>query len=161
MTRIYDFNRLLVLVALTAAVTIVLAALVSAATPWNFTVPATDVKPVNGVFAFPESLFQDGKARHYEYKKSPGERIRFFVVKSTDGVIRAAFDACEVCWRAKKGYRQEGNQMICTNCGLKFRTDKVNEVTGGCNPSALKRSVNGGKVVITVQDVLAGLHYFQ
>ena len=132
-----------------------------AAPAWNFTVPAHDVKPTDGAFTFPVTAFQDGKAKHFEYKPSPDQRIRFFVVKSTDGVIRAAFDACEVCWKSKKGYVQQGNDMICINCGMKFRTDKINEVTGGCNPSALKRTVQGGNVVISQQELMSGLRYFQ
>jgi uncharacterized membrane protein len=133
----------------------------SYAGPWNFTAPAQEIKPENGQFAFPVSIFQDGKARHYEFKAAPDKRIRFFVVKSTDGIIRAAFDACEVCFKAKKGYVQNGNDMTCINCGLKFRTDKVNEIKGGCNPSPLKRTIQGDKLTISQQDVMAGLHYFQ
>ena len=83
---------------------------ISVALAWNFTVPAVDVKPANGVFAFPVAAFQDGKAKHFEYKHSPNQVVRFFVVKSTDGVIRAAFDACEKCFRAKKGYVQQARR---------------------------------------------------
>lgn len=128
---------------------------------WKFTVPCTEVKSQNGAFVFPVSAFTDGKAKYFEYKRSPSEWIRFFVVKSTDGVIRAAFDACDVCFRHKKGYVQQGNFLVCVNCGLKFRTDKVNEVTGGCNPSALRRVVQGDRVIIDRQDVLAGLRLFR
>jgi uncharacterized membrane protein len=128
---------------------------------WNFTVPAQQIKPVNGVFAFNAAAFDDGKARHFEYVHSPNQRVRFFVVKSVDGIIRAAFDACEVCWRAKKGYRQDGPNMTCINCGLKFRTDKINEVHGGCNPAGLPRTIQGDKVIISQQDVLQGLRFFQ
>ncbi|MDR3603612.1 MAG: DUF2318 domain-containing protein [Syntrophaceae bacterium] len=127
----------------------------------NFTVPAIDVQPQGGIFSFPVSEFQDGKAKHFSYKVSPNQSIRFLVIKSSDGVIRAAFDACEVCYRAQKGYVQQGNNMICINCGRKFKSDKVNEVTGGCNPSALKRTLKDSKVFITQQDVLAGAKYFQ
>lgn len=133
----------------------------SSAFAWNFSVPAQAVKPTDGVFSFPEAAFDDGKAKYFEYQPAPNKRIRFFVVKSTDGVTRAAFDACEKCFRALKGYVQNGDNMVCVNCGLKFRTDKVNIVTGGCNPSALKRTVEGGQVVIAVQDVLEGQRYFQ
>ncbi|MBM3299708.1 MAG: DUF2318 domain-containing protein [Deltaproteobacteria bacterium] len=128
---------------------------------WNFTVPAAEVKPVNGVFVFDAASFQDGKARHFMYKHSPGEWIRFFVVKSQDGVIRAAFDACEVCYRNKKGYVQQGDQMVCIHCGLKFHTNKINEVRGGCNPSPLTRTLQRDKVVITQQDAMTGLRFFQ
>jgi len=132
-----------------------------AATAWNFTVPAQEVRPENGAFVFPESAFGDGKARHYLYKHSPSESVRFFVVKSTDGVVRAAFDACDVCFRSKKGYAQQGNEMVCINCGMRFRTDKINEVKGGCNPAPLNRAMKDGKVIITQQDVLSGLHFFK
>jgi uncharacterized membrane protein len=128
---------------------------------WNFTVPAQEVRPVNGAFVFPASAFTDGKAKHFLYKHANNQWIRFFVVKSTDGVVRAAFDACDVCFRAKKGYVQQGNDMVCINCGLKFRTDKINEVRGGCNPGPLKRTLKDGNVIITQQDVLSGLRYFQ
>jgi uncharacterized membrane protein len=144
-----------------AATIITVLAAISAAVAWNFTVPAAQVKPVNGVFAFPVAAFQDGKARHFEYRPSPNQAVRFFVVKSTDGIIRAAFDACEQCFRAQKGYVQQGDKMICINCGLKFRTDKINVVTGGCNPVALKKTIQGPNVVMAEQDVMAGLKYFQ
>lgn len=127
----------------------------------NFTVAAVDVKPQNGLFAFPVSEFQDGKARHFNFRTSPNQSIRFFVIKSSDGVIRAAFDACEVCYRAKKGYAQQGNNMVCLNCNMKFKSVKVNEVTGGCNPSALRRTVKDGKVIIDQRDLLLGAKYFQ
>jgi uncharacterized membrane protein len=154
-------GRLLVVAFAALAAVFTMSVSAHAASAWNFTVPTQEVRPADGVFVFPVASFQDGKAKHFEYKPSPDQRIRFFVVKSTDGVIRAAFDACEVCWKAKKGYVQQGNDMICINCGLKFRTDKVNEVTGGCNPSALKRTVQGANVVISQQDVMSGLRYFQ
>jgi len=155
-------KRFFVPMALTALTTLVLVfAMVTGALAWNFSVPAQEVKPSDGAFAFPATAFQDGKAKYFQFSPTPNQKIRFFVVKSTDGVIRAAFDACDVCWRAKKGYVQQGNEMICVNCGLKFRTDKVNVVTGGCNPSALNRTLKDGNVIITQQDVMSGLRFFQ
>jgi uncharacterized membrane protein len=140
--------------------TVMLAA-VPCALAWNFSVLAQEVKPTNGAFAFPASAFQDGKAKYFQFSPSANQKIRFFVVKSTDGVIRAAFDACDKCWRSKKGYVQQGNNMVCVNCGLKFRTDKVNVVTGGCNPAGLRRTLQGGAVIISQQDVVSGLRFFQ
>jgi uncharacterized membrane protein len=134
---------------------------VSGSMAWNFSVPAQEVKPANGVFSFPATAFQDGKAKYFQFSPSANQKIRFFVVKSTDGTIRAAFDACDVCWKAKKGYVQQAHDMVCVNCGMKFRTDKVNVVTGGCNPSALKRTVKDGNIIITQEDVMSGLRFFQ
>jgi uncharacterized membrane protein len=161
MIREHVAKRTFVLTLMVIGIAAVTSLIPASAFAWNFSVPAQEVKPVNGVFTFPAAAFEDGKARYFEYKPAPNQRIRFFVVKSTDGIIRAAFDACEKCYRAKKGYVQEGNDMVCINCGLKFRTDKVNVVTGGCNPSALKRTTKDGQVIIAVQDVLEGQRYFQ
>jgi uncharacterized membrane protein len=75
--------------------------------------------------------------------------------------MRAAFDACDVCYREKKGYRQEGMFMVCNNCDQRFRTDLVNEVKGGCNPAPLERRVEGNEIVIRTADIAKGGWYFQ
>lgn len=112
-------------------------------------------------FVYPVSDFDNGKARFYSYKTKDGTTIRYFILKSSDGVIRAAFDACDSCWPAGKGYRQEGDSMVCNNCGLKFASIKVNEVRGGCNPSPLTRTVQGDKVTIKAADIVReGTRYF-
>ena len=109
--------------------------------------------------AFPVSLFDDGKARHFQHVAGKFT-IKYFVLKSSDGVIRAAFDACDVCWPAGKGYYQDGDVMVCRNCGRRFASVLVNEVKGGCNPAPLTRNVANGKVVIQVKDILEGKQYF-
>ena len=109
--------------------------------------------------SFPASLFEDGKARHFEHVDGK-HTIRYFVLKSSDGVLRAAFDACDVCWPAGKGYYQEGDSMVCRNCGRRFASKLVNEVKGGCNPAPLIRTLDNGKLVIQVKDILEGRRYF-
>ncbi|OGP56433.1 MAG: hypothetical protein A2Y65_11610 [Deltaproteobacteria bacterium RBG_13_52_11] len=116
-------------------------------------VPATQV-------TYPEKTFADGKARHFTYKTDDGVAIRYFVLKSSDGVIRAAFDACNVCWPENKGYSQKGDFMVCNNCGKRFPSTRINEVRGGCNPAPLNRKVENGNVIIQVGDILQGKHYF-
>ncbi|PLX40700.1 MAG: DUF2318 domain-containing protein [Deltaproteobacteria bacterium] len=137
-------------------------------------VKATEAKPVHtaaaaasneaasesDVVRLKVSDFDDGEARFYNYTTKDGLAIRYFAVKSTDGVIRAAFDACDSCWRSGKGYRQDGDTMICNNCGLVFPTNKINEVKGGCNPAPLKRTIEGDEVVISISDIIGGSSYF-
>ena len=113
----------------------------------------------DGAVRLPVSTFDDGQARWYTYQ-ADGVDIQFFVLKSSDGVIRAAFNACDVCFLDKKGYRQEGDEMVCNNCGQRFPSVLVNEVRGGCNPSPLTRTVEGDEVVILVEDILSGARYF-
>ncbi len=61
----------------------------------------TDVSATS--ITYPVELFADGKARHFRHKADDAITIQYFILKSSDGVIRAAFDACDVCWRAGKG----------------------------------------------------------
>jgi len=110
--------------------------------------------------SYPVSQFSDGKARHFEYKASDGTTVKYFILKSSDGIIRAAFDACDVCWPAGKGYYQEGDHMVCRNCGRRFASVLVNEVKGGCNPAPLTRTVQGDQLVLQVEDILLGRQYF-
>jgi uncharacterized membrane protein len=109
---------------------------------------------------YPVDIFDNGKARHFEYKTSDGVTVKYFIMKSSDGVIRAAFDACNVCWREGKGYTQKDNFVVCNNCGMRFLSTKINVVTGGCNPGPLTRNVEGGKVIIKVEHILEGKRYF-
>jgi uncharacterized membrane protein len=113
-----------------------------------------------GVVSIPVSQVSDGKAHYFSYR-SGDANVNFFVLKSQDGEIRAAFDACDVCFHAKKGYRQEGDSMVCNNCGMKFRSDLINEVKGGCNPAPIQRSVADGNIVIAAADLAQGGKYFQ
>ncbi|MGD2145672.1 MAG: DUF2318 domain-containing protein [Anaerolineae bacterium] len=106
------------------------------------------------------STFDNGKAHFYSHQAGD-TLIEYFVLKSSDGVIRAAFNACDVCFEARKGYRQEGDQMVCNNCGLAFPSTMINEVRGGCNPAPLERTVEGDELVISVDDILTGIGYFE
>ena len=109
---------------------------------------------------YPVNMFENGKARHFQYKTTDGATIKYFVMKSSDGVIRAAFDACDVCWREGKGYTQKDDFMVCNNCGRRFPSARINEVSGGCNPAPLARKVEAGKVIIKVENILQGRQYF-
>lgn len=113
----------------------------------------------DGKVIIPTASVSDGEA-HYFKIETAGKEIKFFLVKSSDGIIRAAFDACDVCYKEKKGYSQEGQFMVCNNCGQKFHTSRINVVKGGCNPSPLKRANAGENIVITLADIQSGTMYF-
>ena len=124
-----------------------------AATPTTLPGQGTDVE-------LPAALFNDGVARHYRHTTAAGQEIAFFVMRSSDGVIRAAFDACDVCFRARRGYRQVGDRMLCNNCGKLFPSTDINVVQGGCNPAPLERTIIGENVVLRSTDLAKGAAYF-
>ena len=116
-------------------------------------------KSVNGEVRIDLADVSNGQAHYFSFDAPKGE-IKFFVVKSVDGIMRAAFDACDVCYKSKKGYRQQGDMMVCNNCNMEFRTDKINHVKGGCNPAPLSRRIEGQQLVISSQDIISGAWYF-
>jgi uncharacterized membrane protein len=101
-----------------------------------------------------------GTAKFYDYTLADNRKMRFFAIKSSDGVYRAALDACDMCYHAKKGYHQEGDDMVCNNCGLHFHSAQINEVHGGCNPVGLPRAVEGEALVIKASDLEARQQFF-
>jgi uncharacterized membrane protein len=111
------------------------------------------ITPTNGKLEIPVADINDGKAHHFQVKSDDGTMVTFFVLKSADGVIRAAIDACDVCYRSGLGYYQEGDNMVCKNCGQKFASNKINVIKGGCNPAPLDRTVSGDKLVIQMKDI--------
>jgi len=68
--------------------------------------PTVMAAPVTQV-TYPEKTYADGKARHFTHKTEDGVTIRYFIIRSSDSVIRAAFDACDVCWPENKGYSRK------------------------------------------------------
>lgn len=104
--------------------------------------------------------FADGRARFYRYMTTAGREVRFFVMRSADGIVRAAFDACDVCYPKHRGYHQSGDNVICNNWGRAFRSVDVNVITGGCTPRPLERTIAGEHVVITTAAIERGASYF-
>jgi uncharacterized membrane protein len=100
------------------------------------------------------------KAKFFQYPLSDGRVVRFFAVKSADGAYRTALDACDMCYHAKKGYRQEGNNMVCNNCNLPFEVSRIGVVAGGCNPVGLPNKSEGSQLVINARELERGAGYF-
>lgn len=108
---------------------------------------------LNGVIAIPLADLNNGAAKFFDYTTASNKPIRFFALKSSDGVYRAAADACEVCYRSKMGYHQEGDDMVCNKCGRHFPSKDVNVVTGSCNPDGVPVTVQGDKLLIATSDL--------
>lgn len=118
------------------------------------------VKPDNGVITVPVAKLADGKARFYKFEDG-GKEISFFAVKASDGSFKTAFDACDSCYRDRKGYEQQADKMNCKNCNQKFAINRLGpNATGGCNPGYLPHQQNGGVISIKVSDLRDGAKYF-
>ena len=83
-------------------------------------------------------------------------------MKDKQGNVHVAFDACDVCYEAKKGYRQNGDVMHCINCGKEFSITSigVENTVGGCWPSFLPMNSDGNDVVIKIADLESKSYMF-
>ena len=73
-------------------------------------------------------------AKFYSYKAGR-TNMEVLAVKASDGTIRTAFNTCQVCFDSGRGYyKQQGDELICQNCGNRFKLDQIEKIRGGCNP---------------------------
>lgn len=92
-----------------------------------------------GDLVIPLSEVSD-KANFYSYD-ADGTKLEVIAVKASDGSIRTAFNTCQVCYGSGKGYyEQEGDELVCQNCGNRFSADDVEVTKGGCNPVPIQEA---------------------
>lgn len=93
-----------------------------------------------------------------------GVKMEVFAVKASDGTIRTALNTCQVCYNSGRGrYVQEGNELVCQNCGNRFSINKIELIKNGCNPIPVTKDLKTEtKDSITISaDVLAsGKQFF-
>ena len=108
------------------------------------------------------ATLDDNQAKFYNVQMPNGKIIYFFVVKDENGVYRSAANACEVCFKTYKGFRQEGDEIICNNCGTRYPLEKIGTEKGGCNPGPISPnlSVKENQVIINQADLEQVLNLF-
>lgn len=107
----------------------------------------------DGEIRIPLADLAPGEAKFFDHAPPSANPIRFLVLNEAEGVYRAALDACEICYRAKKGYFQRGGELVCRQCGNSYAPALIDESPGGCHPIALPRRVEGEYLVINAADV--------
>ena len=91
-----------------------------------------------------------------------GTTVQYFAVLGSDGDPHVAFDACDQCYSAGLGYRQEGDQVICNNCSNSFAINSIGTKNqpGGCWPGYIEFTVDSGQILIDPAVLAAGAWYF-
>jgi len=111
--------------------------------------PAQSLAAVNDEVEIPLSDLTDSSL-HYFTARVGIDTVRFLVIHKTNGDYATALDACQIC--GAKGYRQEGQNVVCRNCGAVIYIPSIGE-KGGCNPIQLKSRVEGGEVIVNLADL--------
>ncbi len=81
-----------------------------------------------------------------------GVKMELIAVKAPDGTIRTAFNTCQVCYDSGRGYyKQQGDELVCQNCGNRFKISAVEKQKNGCNPVPIldeNKTDNGTTITI-------------
>lgn len=120
----------------------------------------TSVQAEGNAVRIPIQDVNDGQVHFYEIKLG-GKRIHFFVRSDGAGNLHTHFDACRTCYRHKKGYRQDGTEIICNECGYKFRlAEEEWKDINGCTPIGIPHTEDSNSLVIQVTDLRKGTRFF-
>jgi FTR1 family protein len=111
--------------------------------------PAQTVAAQNGVVQIPVSSVDDGRL-HFFLLDSEGTQIRFIVIRKPSGGVATALDACAIC--GPIGYRQEGQNVVCRNCGAPIYIPTIGQ-GGGCNPIAFASRIEAGQIVFQAKAI--------
>ena len=80
-------------------------------------------------------------AKFYGYKAG-NVYMEVLALRAPDGTVRTAFNTCQVCYDSGRGYyTQEGEYLICNNCGNRFLARQVELIKGGCNPVPITKEL--------------------
>lgn len=118
------------------------------------------VDPGNDEVRIPLSELNSSQAKFFEATLANKTATRFFVIRTSDGIYRAALDACQVCFGAHKGYYQDGNVLVCKKCGRRFPISSIGYGTTGCHPMGLTATVDGDGIEIKTSQLTSGSQYF-
>lgn len=119
------------------------------------------VRPdAQGAVAIPLDGLAPGNVRFYRFLNHANQEIDFFVGRDASGTVQAGFDASEVCMKKRRGFRHEGEWMVCNFCDKAFHLEDVNADAGGCAPVALKHRVEGDRLLLSESDLLGGWRLF-
>ena len=101
------------------------------------------------------------QVRFYRFLNRSNQEVKFFVGRDAEGAVQVAFDANEICFKTKRGYRPEGDWLICNKCDKSFRLAEVNAGGGGCKPVPLAHRLEGDRLLLAEADVLQGWRFFR
>ncbi len=104
----------------------------------------------NGLAEIDISDLEKNKVRFFNTDLS-GKKVYFFIARDGEGVYRAAANECQVCFSAKTGFRQEGDEIVCNNCGNRYPLNRIATEKGGCNPAPIDPDIKAENGIIRIE----------
>ncbi|MBZ1356496.1 MAG: DUF2318 domain-containing protein [Candidatus Nealsonbacteria bacterium] len=104
----------------------------------------------NGLAEIDISDLEKNEVRFFNTDLS-GKKVYFFIARDGEGVYRAAANECQVCFSARTGFRQEGDEIVCNNCGNRYPLNRIATEKGGCNPAPIDPDIKAENGIIRIE----------
>lgn len=101
------------------------------------------------------------QVRFYRFLNAGNQEVRFLVGRDQTGVIQVGFDGGESHIKLGRGFSYHDGWIIDNKCETTTRLSAINDGSRGCKPTPVKHRVEGGELIITEADMLAGWRYFR
>lgn len=102
--------------------------------------------PTDGVVTIDAA--QVGRQAVFFNYDADGVTVQLLALRGEDGTLHTAFNTCQNCSPSPKAYyQQEGDVLICQNCGFDFSPEEVGVTAGGCNPWPIQSLEQNGDVL--------------
>jgi uncharacterized membrane protein len=138
-----------------SALLIVAAVVVVVAISWGATAraPQFTVVRANPSISIETEDLRPGAVRFFVYRDQAGDQIRFFLARDATGRIKAAFDACQRCYKYHKGYVFSGGELRCKFCGNRYKLEAIESGIASCVPIKLPFQIAGQTVTVKPADL--------
>ena len=81
--------------------------------------------------------------------------LQFILVRRRDNKVRIALHTCQVCNPSPKVYFiQEGEYLVCQNCGTKFHINKIGIEKGWYHPTPVEEKQEEDNKIIINKDYI-------
>jgi len=152
-TNIKSNNKLTTLIIISAIIIITVVALALVLPKNAETTQDKDIAGLNGEGVTILKSEITNKASFFPYQAGD-TYMEVIAIKASDGTVRTALNTCQVCTGSGRAYyEQDGDDMVCQNCGNRFTVDQIEVVKGGCNPvPVLKENKTEDNDTIKVSD---------
>lgn len=118
------------------------------------------VQATGGAVRIPLSRVGDGEVHFFTYRHD-GKNVNFLIRTDGSGKLQAHLDACFSCYRYRRGYVVEGDDLVCIACRLAYSTeDEVWDFIGACAPISVHSSIERKSLVIKERLLVRAAKYF-
>ena len=114
----------------------------------------------DGFVRIPLTSVSDGRV-HFFSVMSGGKRVNFLVRTDAESHLHTHLDACYACYRYRRGFFVEGEEIVCDACRYRYSLAKHEwELLGACAPIDLPSIIRGDELLIRARSLRRAERYF-